>query len=105
MRALNPLAETDAQLLETINRGEFAINGFRNRDLQAWLYPSQAQTLAERRRRSARTSRQLRMLRAHHLIQKVSKTHRYQLTKFGRSAITALLTARQADTAKLAAAA
>lgn len=105
VRALNPLAETDAQLLETINRGEFAINGFRNRDLQAWLYPSQAQTLAERRRRSARTSRQLRMLRAHHLIQKVSKTHRYQLTKFGRSAITALLTARQADTAKLAAAA
>jgi hypothetical protein len=45
------------------------------------------------------------MLRAHHLIQKVSKTHRYQLTKFGRSAITALLTARQADTAKLVAAA
>jgi hypothetical protein len=45
VRALNPLAETDAQLLETINRGEFAINGFRNRDLQAWLYSSQAQTL------------------------------------------------------------
>jgi hypothetical protein len=105
VRALNPLAEPDARLLETINRGEFAINGFRNRDLQAWLYSSPAQTLAERRRRSARTSRQLRMLRAHHLIRKVSKSHRYQLTEFGRSAVTALLTARQADTAKLAAAA
>ncbi len=105
VRALNPLAATDAQLLEAVNRGEFAINGFRNRDLQPWLYSSQPQTAVERRRRSARTSRQLRMLRAHGLIKKVAKTHRYQLTHLGRSAITALLAARQADTAKLTAAA
>ena len=68
-------------------------------------YPSQARTPAERRRRSARTSRQLRMLRAHGLIKKVAKTHRYQLTDLGRLAITALLAARQADTTKLTAAA
>jgi hypothetical protein len=105
VRALNPLATTDAQLLETVNLGEFAINGFRNRDLQAQLYSSQARSAADRRRRSARTSRQLRMLRAHGLIKKVTKTHRYQLTDYGRSAITALLAARQADTTKLTAAA
>jgi hypothetical protein len=105
VRALNPLAATDARLLEAVNRGEFAVNGFRNRDLQPWLYPSQARTPAERRRRSARTSRQLRMLRAHGLIKKVAKTHRYQLTDLGRLAITALLAARQADTTKLTAAA
>ena len=69
------------------------------------LYSSQPQTAAERRRRSARTSRQFRMLRAHGLIKKVAKTHRYQLTDLGRSAITALLAARQADTTKLTAAA
>ena len=34
-RALNPLAAADGQLLEAVNRGEFAINGFRNRDLRA----------------------------------------------------------------------
>ena len=105
VRALNPLATTDAELLETVNLGEFAINGFRNRDLQARLYSSQARTAADRRRRSAKTSRQLRMLRAHGLIKKVTKTHRYQLTDYGRSAITALLAARQADTTKLTAAA
>jgi len=105
VRALNPLAGPDASLLETINRGEFAINGFRNRDLQVYLYPAPADSLTERRCRSARTSRQLRMLRAHGLIKKIATTHRYQLTDLGRSAIAALLAARQADTAKLTAAA
>ena len=37
-RALNPLGKTDAELLAAVNRGEFAINGFRNRDVRARLY-------------------------------------------------------------------
>ena len=41
------------------------------------------------------------LLRAHGLIRKVQKTHRYVLTKEGTQAITALLAARAADTAKL----
>jgi hypothetical protein len=43
------------------------------------------------------------LLRAHGLIHKVPKTHRYQLSPHGRDVINALLTARQASTAKLAA--
>ncbi len=39
-RALNPFGEADAQLLLAVNRGEFAANGLRNRDLRALLYPS-----------------------------------------------------------------
>jgi Mn-dependent DtxR family transcriptional regulator len=35
------------------------------------------------------------MLRAHGLIQKVPKTHRYQLTPTGRLAINAILTMHQ----------
>jgi GTP cyclohydrolase I len=35
---LNPLSPDDARLLEAVNRGEFAINGFRNRDLRALLF-------------------------------------------------------------------
>jgi hypothetical protein len=49
-------------------------------------------------------TRLIRLLRAHGLIRKVPKTHRYRLSKTGRSAITALPAARETDTAKLAAA-
>jgi len=38
VRALNPLNSEDARLLETVNRGEFTINGFRNRDVRKHLY-------------------------------------------------------------------
>jgi hypothetical protein len=43
------------------------------------------------------------MLRAHGLIQKIPKTHRYQLSPHGRDVINALLIARKASTAQLAA--
>ena len=46
VRALNPLAPEDAALLEAVNRGEFLLNGFRNRDLRQLLSPS-ATTPAE----------------------------------------------------------
>jgi hypothetical protein len=102
-RALNPLGAEDAQLLQAVNRGEFAINGFRNRDLRAVLFPKQPTAVAEQRRQSASITRKLRLLRAHGLIHKVPKTHRYQISPHGRETINALLTARQACTAKLAA--
>ena len=38
VRALNPLAADDAGFLEAISRGEFMLNGFRNRDLRAVLF-------------------------------------------------------------------
>ena len=96
VRALHLFQAGDHQLLQAVNRGEFALNGLRNRDLQRWLYgpvdPLRPLTLKEKRRRSAAVSRKLRMLRAHGLIQKVPKTHRYQVTAHGRLAITAILT-------------
>jgi hypothetical protein len=99
-RALAPLSEDDTKLLQAVHRGEFAIHGFRNRDLRAILYspPTDAATA---RRQSAAITRRIRLLRAHRLITKVSKTHRYQLTDLGRAAITALLQAQQANAAQL----
>ncbi len=41
-RALNPFGEADAQLLLAVNRGEFAANGLRNRDLRASPLPAPA---------------------------------------------------------------
>ena len=102
-RALNPLAAEDGQLLQAVNKGEFAINGLRNRDLRELLYPKPPLDEAEQRRRSAAISRKLRLLRAHGLIHKIAKTHRYQLSPHGRDVINALIAARQASTAKLAA--
>ncbi len=45
-------------------------------------------------RRSAVITRKLRQLRAHGLIKKVPKTHRYMLTEKGREIITSLMAAR-----------
>jgi hypothetical protein len=92
VRALRPLGE-DRALLETIRRGEFTLNGFRNRDLQKSFFVAAAQDLREARRRSAWVSRQLRLLRAHGLIRKVPGTYRYQLTETGQKVIAAILTA------------
>jgi hypothetical protein len=79
------------------------LRGLRNRDLQALLYPpvptEAPLCLQERRRRSAAISRKLRLLRAHGLIQKVAKTHGYQVTSHGRLAITAILTMDRASIA------
>lgn len=90
----------DGALLEVISRGEFALNGLRNRDLRPHLYPAPAGA-KEQRRRAARVTRLLALLRAHGILRKVTGTHRYQLTAKGRTVVTALLTAREADTEKL----
>jgi hypothetical protein len=97
VRALNPLAKEDAALLEAVARPEFMQNGLRNRDLRRLLYATPADAPDAERRRSAAVSRKLRLLRAHGLLQKVPKTHRYTVSNKGRQAITALLAARNAS--------
>jgi hypothetical protein len=103
-RGLNPLAVDEATLLEAVSRGEFTLNGFRNRDLRARLFPETADA-AQQKRQSGQITRRVRLLRAHGLVRKVSGTHRYQLTTKGRLTISALLAARAADTKRLLAAA
>jgi hypothetical protein len=99
-RALNPWSAQDGALLEAINRGAFALNGLRNRDLRALLYPGSAPK-EERRRQAARVSRLLALLRAHGILKKEPHTHRYHLTEPGRVMVTALLTARRANVPQL----
>ena len=104
VRALHPMAGEDAALVRVIAQGDFCLHGFRNRDVRAALYGTSPDPQATRRHSSA-TSRKLRLLRAHGLIQKVSGTHRYVLTHKGRTTIPLLLLATEADAAKLAKAA
>lgn len=100
VRGLRPFDASDRTLLEAVMRGEFAIRGFRNRDLGMVLY-GETTDPALRRRQSASITRRLRMLRAHALIKKVPKTHRYVLTESGRTTLTALLVALKSSTKQL----
>lgn len=101
-RAFNPWKPEDFQILEFLARGENHINGFRNRDLRAWLYPRVAKANKDAQRRaSGRTTRRIGLLRAHGLARKVPKENRYVLTPKGRKVAAAILAASAADTQQL----
>jgi hypothetical protein len=101
VRALHPFESGDLELLRAIGRGEFTINGLRNRDLQALLYAEPAATKQDARRRSAAVSRKLRLLRAHGIIRKLPHTHRYLVSDNGRLRINAILSAQRTTTQQL----
>jgi hypothetical protein len=100
-RGMNLLASKEVALLEAVSRGDFLINGFRNRDVRALLHGTEEVSATERRRQSSAVTRQLRLLRAHDLIEKIAQSHRYQLTAKGQRSITALMAARRANTPTL----
>ena len=92
----------DVALLAAVSRGEFAVSGFRNRDLRRILHPKSAKLdAAEQKRVAAKVGRQIRLLRAHGLIRKVQKTHRYVLTSKGTILAAALWATRDANLKKL----
>jgi hypothetical protein len=101
-RPLNPLTGADGELLRTLAHGDYLINGFRNRDLRLSLFGS-CEDAKERGRQSAKITRRLAILKAHGLILKVQRTHRYQLTANGRRVVTALLSAHAANAQQFAA--
>jgi len=99
-RALNPTAGADGELLRAMAHGEFLLNGFRNRDLRKLLCPATTDARVQRQQAAAMT-RRLALLRAHGLIVKVQKTHRYRLSAEGQRVTSALLAAYQADVSRL----
>jgi hypothetical protein len=102
VRALRTGDPDDIALLQAAARGEFATSGFRNQDIRELLHPGSAKRSTEDRRRlAAKTSRQLRLLRAHGLIRKVPKANRYHLTERGRLLAATLYAAREATVTQL----
>jgi hypothetical protein len=99
-RALNPFGREDAHLLQLVNDAQWITNGFTNADLRTALYGA-LRTTARERARASRTTRQIRLLRAHGLVTKMPKVHRYHVSPKGRKVITALLAARRADVEQL----
>jgi hypothetical protein len=99
-RPLNPLTGKDGTLLRALARGEFLVQGFRNRDVRLALY-GEATDHQERQRQAAAVTRQLALLRTHRVILKVPTTHRYHLSASGRRIVAALLAAHASDIDRL----
>ena len=102
VRPLSPYAPQDAELLTSISRGEFTINGFPTAICGRFLFDDATDLPDAQRRHAAVMSRQLALLRGHRLIKKVTGTHRYNLTAQGRIIVTALIAARNYNTEELA---
>lgn len=100
-RGLNPLGAADAALLQAVVDARWMVAGLRNKDLVAALYDGKAADAAEQRRRSAQVTRQLRLLRAHGIVHKQERSHRYHVDAEARNRILGLLAARDANTAEL----
>ena len=92
-----PLAPATWHLFRAVLAGEHLINGFRNRDLQAQLYPQAATTTVEARRRCARVSRWIAKLRGHGLIAKVKDARLYRVTQRGRQVMSTVVLFRLSD--------
>ena len=100
---MRPVSPEEAAIFAVVLCGQFLLKGFTNRDLRQRLGANQAAEAEDRRRESGRTTRLLRLLRAHGLIRKVSGTRYYRVTPKGQRIMTAALKLRDADVTKLAA--
>jgi hypothetical protein len=94
-RALQPLSPADQQLFVAVLRGEHRLQGFRNKDLAQRLYAKGTQEAAERRRRCARVTRLIQLLRAHGLVAKIPRTRRYRLTAQGERVMSAAIKVKE----------
>jgi hypothetical protein len=100
VRALRIGDPADLALLQAVARGEFAPAGFPNRDLRQLLHGNLPNGHNDRAL-SAKVGRQLRLLRAHHVIRKISRSNRCRLTKNGHLLTSALFAMREASINKL----
>lgn len=99
-RALRPFDRHDQAVLTALNRAEWALRGIRHADLRAALVSVLPPGLSEKQI-AGRIGRLLRLLRAHKLIAKIPRTHRYRITPTARLCATALLAAAAASTPQL----
>ena len=79
-KGINFFSRDDLAILLAILRGEFNINGFRNKNLQKLLGF-----------KATKISRLIKRLHVHGLIKKVADTYKYYLTKMGKQTIIAAL--------------
>ena len=101
LRALNPLAAGDAALLTAVSDPKWELNGLRNGDLSEAVFGEPPIDPKDRKRRCSQVSRLLRLLRAHGILRKVSKSNRYVVCGKARDALLTVLAARKANAESL----
>jgi hypothetical protein len=94
-RALRPIDPEEAKLFAVLTDGKYLLQGFRNADLRQVLFPQTPDDPQRQRKESAQVSRQLRLLRAHGLVRKVTGTFYYRITKRGQQVMTTALQLRE----------
>lgn len=75
-KGFNFFSNEDVQVLLTILKGEFNINGLRNKDIQKAL-----------KLNGAKASRLLKRLWAHGVIKKIGNSYKYYVTKLGKETV------------------
>jgi len=93
-RALQPLSPADQALFLAVLRGEHRLHGLQNRDLAKHLYPKATRDPVQRRRRGARVTRLIQLLRAHGLVAKIPRSRRYRVTAVGEALMSAAVYVR-----------
>ncbi len=89
-------------MLTFLAQGQWAIRGFRNKEMREWLYPASRNRCAtEQKRDSGKVTRRIALLRAHGLVKKVAKENRYMLTGKGQKFVTGLMAASDVDIKRL----
>lgn len=90
---LNVWSAEVVRIMETVSDGRYLINGFRNKDIGALIFPD----IHNHKKRSSKTSRTLKKLRQHGLIKKVPRSRRYHVTSKGRRVMGALIELRHRE--------
>ena len=84
-RGLNLLHADEQRLFRAAMLGEHRLHGLRNRDVALKLFGPPPKDPVVARRRCARVTRLLQLLRAHGLIAKIPHNHRYRITPNGEA--------------------
>ncbi len=90
----HPVTQADCALFAAALAGEHLLNGFRNKNLQACLYPQPPTTHIEQRKRSAHVTRLIAKLRGHGLIAKIPGSRLYRSTPRGLRLMSAAIHCR-----------
>src|SRR5260221_10981670 len=93
-RPLRPIAPEEAKLFALLLDGQFLLQGFRNKDVRERLLGDPGTDSKARQQAAGKITRLFRLLRAHRLIRKVSKTFYYRVTSRGQRVMSTALQLR-----------
>ncbi len=93
VRAFNPLAREDRQVLETLSSGGHHVRGFTNRDIRERL--AELKALGPRTRSAQKLSAKVSRLHVYGLIAKIPRSRRWRITKTGLRVVGSALKLRE----------